>query len=461
MLSKLKLLWSFMKGNRLLYLGAITSIAVSTLFSFISPLIIRFTVDSVIGNTETADFSSMLPFLNFILDKRFIIENLWVIGVVLLVIIGFQGFFTYLKGKWAAIASESIAKKLRERLFDHLQKLPFSFHTSAQTGDLVQRCTSDVETIRRFLGMQLVEIGRALIMLGGVIPIMLYLNVKMTIVSMVLVPIIFAFGLIFFIKVKAAFQLSDEAEGELSTVLQENLTGVRVVKAFTRQEFEIEKFDDKNCKYRDKTYKLIKLLAYYWSISDFISLVQICLVLLFGTYWASKGEISLGTLVVFLTYEGSLLWPIRQMGRILTDMGKALVAITRIQEIFDNPKEDKFNGESLPQISKLEGNIEFENLSFSYKNNESILKNISFKIKAGETIAIIGPTGSGKTTLVNLLPRLYDYENGKIKIDGQELSKFDRKWLRNQIGIVLQEPFLFSKSIFENIKLGNITKTEI
>jgi len=231
---------------------------------------------------------------------------------------------------------------------------------------------------------------------------------------------------IFFNKVKNAFQLSDESEGRMSTVLQENLTGVRVVRAFARQAHEIDKFDEKNSEYRDLTYRLIRLLAWYWSISDFLSLIQIAAVLILGTFWAANGVISLGTLLAFSTFVGMMLWPIRQMGRVLTDMGKTMVSVGRIHEILDEPTEE-FNDDE--EIS-VKGKIEFKDVSFEYEAGKPVLKNISFSAEPGQTIAILGPTGSGKSSLVHLLPRLYDYTSGSIKIDGIELKDIDKHSIR-------------------------------
>ena len=281
---------------------------------------------------------------------------------------------------------------------------------------------------------------------------MFNLNVKMTMVSMIAVPIIFVFAVVFFSKVKVAFEASDVAEGKMSTVLQENLTGIRVVKAFAREKYEIGKFDEKNKNYKDLTYRLIKLLAWYWGCSDFLCMMQIGAVLIVGSLWTSRGNISLGTLVAFVSYEEMLLWPVRQMGRVLTDMGKAFVSLKRIGEIFSNPIEIMEENHEKPRI---EGNVSFNNVYFEYEKNKPILNNITFDVKKGETVAILGPTGSGKSSLVYLLARLYEYKDGSITIDGIELNKIDKKWIRKNVGIVLQEPFLFAKTVKENIKLSN------
>lgn len=447
----IKLIWKYMKGNRLIYMGAIISIGIATLLNVLNPLIIKTTIDSIIGNTPLEDAGTITSLVNRLGGVKVLQNNLWIIAGSLVILTIITGIFLYLKGKLASVAAESTAKQIRETLYDHIQHLPYEYHVKAETGDLIQRCTSDVETIRRFLGVQFVEIGNALFMLSFISYIMLSLNVKMTLVSMIAVPLIFIFAVVFFIKIKAAFQLYDESEASMSTVLQENLTGVRVVRAFARQSYEIDKFEEKNAIHRRLTNRMIRLLAWYWSLSDFLCMLQIALVLVVGAYWTSKGIITLGTLVVFTTYEGMLLWPIRQMGRIIADMGKALVAVERIQNILDQPREIMIESSKEPIIK---GNIKFENVSFEYEKGKPVLKNISFEVKEGQTVAILGPTGSGKSTLVYLMARLYDYQKGSIKVDGHELKTIDKKWIRQKIGIVLQEPFLFAKSIKENIRLA-------
>jgi len=324
-MKKIKILWSLMVGNRLLYVFSITAIGISTFLSFIWPVILRVTIDSIIGDKPLNVMGWMTPMIersyNFVGGKSVLLGNLWIIVLSLIILTALRGIFLFFKGKWSAEASESIAKNLREKLYDHLQKLPFSYHAKVKTGDLVQRCTSDVETIRRFISVQFVEIGRAIFMIVFALSFMIPMNKNMTLVSMVTIPAIVTFAYVFFRKVKSAFQKSDEAEGYLSAVLQENLTGVKVVKAFAKQSFEIDKFDKKNSAHRDLTYHLIWLLALYWSISDLICFIQIGAVLIFGTYWAVQGTISLGILLAFSSYVGMLLWPVRQMGRVLTDMG--------------------------------------------------------------------------------------------------------------------------------------------
>ncbi|OPX30051.1 MAG: ABC transporter, partial [Candidatus Cloacimonas sp. 4484_143] len=455
-MKKLKILWNFMKGNRSLYVFSILAVGIAIFLRFAWPMVLRVTIDSIIGSKPMETSGWLQPLITkafeYLGGKSVLEQSLWMCSIILILLTLSRGIFLFFKGKWSATASESIARKIRDQLYDHLQYLPFDYHVKVKTGDLIQRCTSDVETIRRFLAMQMVEIGRALFMLFFALSFMLPMSVKMTLISLSLVPFIFAFAVVFFMKVKVAFKASDESEGRLSTVLQENLSGVRVVRAFARQKYEIDKFDEKNIEYRDLTYRLIRLLAWYWSVSDFLSLIQIIAVTVLGTYWAANGIITLGTLLAFSSYVGMLLWPVRQLGRVLTDMGKAMVSIERIQEILDEPIEDLDAGISK---EKIEGKIEFENVSFHYDEGHPILEDVSFKVEKGQTVAILGPTGSGKSTLVSLLPRLYDNQSGSVKIDGIDVKKISKRTLRKNIGIVLQEPFLFSKTLKDNIGLAS------
>jgi len=446
-----------MKSNRVLYIIAIAAIGVATFLSFLWPMVLRVTVDSIIGDKALEAQGWLKPVFsgayNFFGGHSGLVGKLWICSIVLILITLTRGVFLYFKGKWSAVASESIAQHIRDKVYDHLQLLPYDYHVKSKTGDLIQRCTSDVETVRRFLSIQFVERGESIV--HGRVCTFIYASNERTddngfygtysVYSLV-------FAVIFFNKVKNAFQLSDESEGRMSTVLQENLTGVRVVRAFARQAHEIDKFDEKNSEYRDLTYRLIRLLAWYWSISDFLSLIQIAAVLILGTFWAANGVISLGTLLAFSTFVGMMLWPIRQMGRVLTDMGKTMVSVGRIHEILDEPTEE-FNDDE--EIS-VKGKIEFKDVSFEYEAGKPVLKNISFSAEPGQTIAILGPTGSGKSSLVHLLPRLYDYTSGSIKIDGIELKDIDKHSIRKNVGIVLQEPFLFSRTLKENIGMSRL-----
>jgi ATP-binding cassette subfamily B protein len=451
MKAKLAIILQAMGRSRWLYVGAVASVALAAVFTYAGPLVLRATIDSVIGDEPLAVQGWLESLLHWLGGIDHLADNLYLCGLLVIGLTIVAGLFSFVTGRWSAMTAETAARNLRERLYDHIQHLPYDNHVKMETGDTIQRCTSDLETLRRFLAMQFVQIGRAISMVAVALPVLFRLHVPLALVSVPVIPIIFLFSYLFFLRIQKAFRMSDEAEGRLSTVLQENLTGVRVVRAFARERYEMDKFDARNTEYRDLTYKLIRLLAKYWSISDFMSMFQIGAVLIVGTVWALSGAISIGTLVVFVSYEGMLLWPIRQMGRILADMGKADVALTRIAEVLAKPREANTKGNETPEIR---GAVSFKNVSFSYGDGRQILKNLSFSIEPGTTVGILGPTGSGKSTLVHLLPRLYDYEHGSITLDGVELATIDRKWVRRHIGFVLQEPFLYAKSIRENIGIA-------
>lgn len=453
-MSALRFVLHFMRNLKLKYLMAILCIIVAACFSFVTPLIIRFTVDTVLGGKPTE-----LPFgigAGFITPGMisFIAANLWLAALAVVLVNVIAHLFTYLRGVISAKVSEDLAQRLRNALYDHIQRLPYVWHTKVQTGDIIQRCTSDVDTIRRFIGLQLVQLGRGIFMAILIVPVMLSMNVKMTIVSTIVVPIIFIYAYVFFRQVRKRFQAADEAEGYMTTVLEESLNGIRVVRAFAREEYEIRRFETAADDYRAKCRRLITILACYWASSDALCLLQIAGVFVFGIGWTIRGDISLGTLLAFSTYIGMLLWPIREMGRILTDLGRALVSIGRLREILETPVEEMEGTHAIQPGTRLKGKIEFRGVSFSYDDEHSILKDIELSINAGETIAILGATGSGKSTLTNLIPRLFDGYRGQILIDGVDLQDYNRQELRRQIGIVLQEPFLYSRTIADNIGIA-------
>lgn len=450
-MKRFKIMFGYMKGNILKYIGANAAVLLAVIASLMVPLVIRTTIDSIIGENAIETGS----YINRLFIRVGTIEELqamlWLPGLMIIVLTLARGIFLYYRGKWSAEASETIAKNLRDRLYGHLQELSYEYHVSAETGDLIQRCTSDVDVIRRFLGSQMVEIGRAIFMVTAVSVIMLNLHFNLGLIALAIVPVIFTYSYLFFKRIQKTFKVVDEAEGSMSTRIQENLTGVRVVRAFGKQAYEIDRFDEKNVHMRDSVYKLIELFAQYWSTSDIICLSQTALVLCIGTVWTVQGKLSLGTLVAFTTYMGMFLWPVRQLGRILTDMSKAFVAIDRTQEILTVESEMNTSGES---FAPIKGDIEFRNVSFEYEDGRKILHDVSFKIKKGETIAILGPTGSGKSTLVHLIARLYDTTSGQVLIDGLDVKAYDKKHLREYVGLILQEPFLFAKNIRDNISIA-------
>lgn len=416
------------------FLWALIATIMMVIIGFLTPLLLSEIVDSILGSEPFTMPDFLMNPINALGGRDFLRQNLWIPALALILMNVVNGVFTFIKGRSSAIASENIARKLRNDLYRHLQHLPFAYHVKAQAGELIQRCTSDVDTIRRFLAVQVMEVVNTVLMVVIAMSILLPRSVPITLYSLILVPPLFCFATWFFKMVHKSFEVADEADGVLNAVLQENLSGVRVVRAFGQQEREVEKFDRVNNDLRKKNLRLNELLAIYWGGGDAISMTQTLLTLVVCIIYACNGWITVGTLIVFTSTLGMLLFPIRQLGRTLSDAGKAMVSMKRVQAILHEEAEPDEPNALKPD---LHGDIVFDHVSFT--------------IPAGKTAAVLGGTGSGKSTMMYLLQRLYTPTNGKITIGGVDIQQIDRKYLRAHVGLILQEPFLYSKSIRENV----------
>jgi ATP-binding cassette subfamily B protein len=445
-------LWKLARAERMRYAVAIVALAIGTLLLYVPPLLVGATIDFVLGNRAQDVPAPARLAIETIGGREFVAGHLWIAGLAIVVVTSIGGAFMYLKSRFAAIACENIARQLRQTLYDHLQHLPLRWHDTHQTGDVVQRCSTDVETVRNFYSNQVVEIVRASVLLLTAIPILLWLDWVMALVAVSVLPVIVIFAIVFFARVQHAFKAMDEADGAMTTVLQENLSGVRVVRAFAREQFEIDKFARKNHGHRDLHWKLFRIMAVYWSSSDFLCFTQLTLVLIVGALRVAGGDMTVGTLVAFLSYVNIYLWPVRMMGRILTETGKAMVAIGRIREVLDAPLEAP-PADPLPLPPQVKGRVEFRDVRFRHRDAD-VLHGISFAIEPGRTLALLGPSGSGKSTIASLLLKLHDPTAGTITLDGLDLSRLGRKDVRSVVSSVMQEPFLYSKTVRDNIRLG-------
>ncbi len=435
-LSKKRLvgLLRLMKGFHWLYIGATLALAIATISRTGIYLVLRRFIDEVIiaGNYGATLTTVILAF----------------IGLALL-----QGGFTFVSGWLASKTAESTTRRLRNYLFDHLQRLPYAYHAESKTGDLIARATSDVDAINRFYGEQAIGIGRILLMFIVNFAALLQLNTRLALISVVAVPIIIGVSIFFFSKVSKAYEEYQEQEATLSARLQENLTGVRVVKAFARQGYESYKFDQENWQKFRLGKKLLSIHSLFWPVSDVICGAQMLTAFFVGAIMALNGTITVGTYLAFSSLVIWIIWPMRGLGRLIVQTSTGMVSYSRVAEILEKDREPLLEGKIDPE-GNVDGEIVFEHVDFEYEQDNPVLKDINFTCHPGDVIALLGSTGSGKTTLVNLLPRFYDADEGQIRLDGVDITQYPRKYLRSQIGIVEQEPFLFSRSIRENITYG-------
>ena len=443
----------YLNQNRWRLIGIVIAVISYAFLNLCSPLVFSFFIDNVI-NQEPIESAILAVLIDRIGGIGWIQEHLWIGGAVVLILSLLTCTAVFLRGYWNGVVSESVAQNLRDHLYHHIQYCPYSVHVQVKTGDLVQRCTSDVEQIRRFLAGQFSEMIYSIFTAVIAGAVLLTLNPRMALIAVISMPFLIGYAYYFFTRAQKIFRSSDESEGEMTAMIQESLSGIRVIKAFNCEKNEIEKFEKKSTDYKEKTFLLLKQLGLYWGTSDFLCLTQILIVVLTGIFAVRNGSLSVGNYFVFISYEGMILWPIRNLGRILADMGKMTVSIGRLEEIFAYPQEETEKGITDP----IAGTIEFSHVFFRYEDSDQwILKDVSFQIQKGETVALLGPTGSGKSSLVHLLTRLYDCTDGMILIDGKDIRQFQKKHLRKNVGLVLQEPFLFSKTIYENIRLSKLS----
>ncbi len=428
-------LWRMLTGFRLTYLVAVFSVGIAALLRTGHSLLLRYFVDEVLGQDKPA---LVLPLI-----------GLAFVGLAL-----GQGLFSFLSGRLAARTAEGVTRRLRNYLYDHIQHLPFTYHDHMETGELLQRATSDVDAIRRFISDQAIGVGRVLLLFVVNFAVLLSLNVQLALFSIVIIPLIVAMSFFFFRRVSRAYEDFQNQEARLSTILQENLTGVRVVRAFARQEYEREKFERENWKQYQLGRALLLMHSLYWPVSDVLCGLQMLGGFSAGAWMAINGTITVGTYLAYTGLVTWLIWPIRDLGRLIVHMSMGLVSCRRVMELIREEREPLDEGSYKPQ-GPVRGEIVFNNVSFEYDGtSDAVLKKISFHCEPGQVVGLLGATGSGKTSLVNLLPRFYEYTDGSLTIDGVELKAYPRRYLRQQIGFVEQEPFLFSRTIRENIAYG-------
>lgn len=455
-MKKIKNLFSFVKGNWLIFFFTVVLTVFHRMtFSYV-PLFSQYVIQKLEEATTGIIASDKINLPGFIINmvekQSELMQGILTIIIFLIVWQLVRYIVLYFEALLKGNLSESVGKNLRVSSYNHIQNLSYGFHNNIDSGDLIQRVTSDIDSTTSFVTYRVMDlIGIISSLTFGAFQ-MFYVNKTIMIVSIAVIPLTAIGSIIYFKKIEQLFIDVEKKESELIVVIQENVSASKVVKAFSNEAYEIEKLDEKNKIYKQAEIKANKLSALYWGMMDTLMMVQFTVVLLLGIYYSKRNMMDVATISSALMLAGMLIWPVRGLGRIINDFGKALVASDRLNEIFNEEDEHTNDGQLEPFIN---GHIIFDNVSFKFDSSkEYLLKNISFEINAGETVAIIGKTGSGKTTIINLLLKMYDYE-GSIKVNGVELREINKKHLRAKVGTVLQDPFLYSKTVYENIAIAN------
>jgi len=415
-------------------LGAIASLLLVNAANLAAPQLLRLLIDNGIGKQD--------------------LNTIWLIAAGLVGLALVRGLFNFLQGYLSEITSQGVAYELRNAIFEKLQTLSFSYHDQSQTGKLLTRMTSDVELVRMFTGGGLVQLISAVVLLIGTLVILFSMNVILTMIFVVMLPPIL---LIFGVFVRKIMPFSSEVQrrlGALNTVLQENLAGVRVVKMFAREDYEQERFEEKNVSLLEQNLRMVNLFASFFPLVFLVANLGVVGVVWVGGLQVMDGILSLGELVAFVSYQGFFLMPVFMLGFLGSMLSRAEASAERIFEVLDAQSEitDKPGATPMPPIL---GWVEFDRVSFRYTGGEQdVICDISFKVEPNQTVAILGRTGSGKSSIINLIPRFYDVTQGRVLIDGVDVRDVTLESLRKQIGIVLQETMLFSGTVRENIAYG-------
>ena len=448
-----ELLLYFLRGSKRYFIISIVCISLVNLLSLLIPRVVSFVVDTLITGKETELPKFVADFTENMGGIIYLRENLYLIAIFLVVIGVLSAIFNYLYRYYNTKGAETLVETMRNDIFAHIGKLPFSWHTKNQTGDIIQRCTSDVDAVKQFVSTQLTEVFRTVLLVAFSLYFMFSISVKLALIALVLIPINVAYSIYGHKRMGKIFEEADVEEGKLSAVVQENLTGVRVVRAFGRELFEKERFEKQNNDYWKMWIRLDWVLAVFWSIGTLLLSLQTMIVVVLGAVFAVKGEMLAGEYIAFFSYNVMLVWPIRMLGRLISGLSRSEIAAERIRYIIDSDVEEDKGKKLKPD---MKGDIVFNNVSFAYDETKEIVKNVSFTIKGGTTVGILGGTGSGKSTLMHLLNRLYELpeENGSITISDVDINDIEIGYLRENVGMVLQEPYLFSRTLAENIALG-------
>ena len=438
----------FLKGSLALYLISVLASLLVTLLNVLIPQIIGFAIDSVIGDEPV---EGGFAFIAEAVGGAVVLKNnIWIVAVAIIILALGMAVFRYIHNYTNVCANEKLMERMRNGLFYRIQRLPLSWHSAHRTGDIIQRCTSDTQTILTFISNQMMHLIRIVALIVLSLVFMFIMQWQLALIAAVFVPVVVGYSLLFYSHARKKFRECDEQEGVLSTIAQENFTGARVVRGFGRERYERDKFNNQNTYYTGLWVRLERFLALFWTSSEFLTALQLLCIIAVGTVFCINGNLTKGNFVAFVSYNTMLIGPVRQLGRIISNMSKAKVSLERIGEIMNGVPEEYGEDEG-----ELKGDIVFENVGFSYEQGKPVLKNINLTVPEGSTLGIIGGTGSGKSTLTYLLDGLYSPDEGQIYIGGKNIKDITLKTLRKNIGLVLQEGYVYSRTVGENISIAS------
>ena len=456
--TRFSLIAYFLKGSKRFFAWGVICSLMAAFLDMVNPKLVQYTVDEVLQEEKAAPFF-VLDAIAYLGGRQYLQQHLYRIALIVMLTAACAALFRYFYRVLNVKGSERFIKTIRDALFIHIEDLPVAWYQKNHTGDILQRCTSDVETIKAFVSEQMTALFRVGMLIVLAMYFMMGIDKKLALISGAFIPVVVLYSVFFHNRISSSFLKADEEEGRLSAIAQENLTGVRVVRAFGRESFERERFERQNAGYTKMWIRLMGWLSAFWCSNDLITGLQIMLILVIGAVQCVKGDLTPGGYIAIVSYNGMLCWPVRELGRVISDMSKAGVSIDRIRYIINSPTEDRICS-GTAEITG--GDIVFDHVSYSYEEDRQVLRDISLTIKEGSTLGIIGATGSGKSTLAALLTRLYELPegDGTISIGGVDIREAERHSLRKHISMVLQEPYLFSRTLKENIGITKDTAIE-
>ena len=449
-MKEIKLFWKILKNNRLTYFLSMISTIFIQIFSGLTPIVIMITVDSIIGDKEYK-YDILEKAVNLIGGRDFLRSHIYILAFVIVILTGISCIFIFLRNYYSNVACENLIYNLKEKMYNKFLNIDIRCLNDYSTGDLIQRSSSDIETVRKLFSTQLVNAFGSIATIILVIVVMSLINLKLAMISISLCIVISFLSYVFYGKIGKIFKETDEAESQLMVFIKEALFNIRVIKAFNREDYILKLFREKNEEFNITQNKFMKTFAKFRAVNDFLTFLQLAIIIVVGGYETISGRMNFGDLIAFVIYINMIIWPIRQMGQLLSDMAKASVSISRIYEVLDLPEEDYEYG--IRDVSFSE-KIEFKNVSLVINDNK-VLDNISFVINAGESLGVIGSTGSGKSMIVYLLLGLFEATSGEILIDGINIKEINKRYLREKISAIMQESELFNMSILENVKITN------